>query len=611
MPFVNIRIYEGWGKDEDRRDRGARHRRDPRRHQAAQGGGVGGGRGSRPAAVVRGGQARGADEEMTLDIRDPRFAAVVDREVRSSTIAHGCLFTEGPLWHPRDGYLLWSDMPDDHLRRWSAKDGVTHVPQALQQVQRPHVGSRRAASSPASTRRARSRAPSADGRITPLATHYEGKELNSPNDIVCAADGGIYFTDPGVRPHGVLRRQARPRSSTFRGVYRVGAGPDSRRCCSPTTSTSRTASASRWTGARLFVNDTAPQAHPRLRRDARGGLTGGGVWAETHGEGAGRTRRHEDRLGRQRVLLRAGRHPRVRSRRRSASGVIRVPEYTANMAFGDDDLRIAVHHRLDLGLPDRASGSPGLLRRSSVSDTSPEEAPMLRVSTLFALLLAAGLALPLAADAQKPIKVGFPMILSGPGALFGEPALKGAQMYVDEVNAKGGVLGRKLELVPRDTKGNADEAVRVVARADPEGERRLPRRHADVGRGAGGLRRGQGEQDRLHRADPEDRPAHRAGQAASVRVPRRVDDDHRRAQRRRDHRQVAGDQGRDDQPRLRLRPGRDQVVRRAPQEDQAVGRRSSTSSGRSSARPTTRRSSTRRWRRSRRRCSRRCGAATS
>jgi branched-chain amino acid transport system substrate-binding protein len=81
--------------------------------------------------------------------------------------------------------------------------------------------------------------------------------------------------------------------------------------------------------------------------------------------------------------------------------------------------------------------------------------------TLLIAALALALIVPAAADAQKPIKVGFPMILSGPGALFGEPALKGAQMFVDETNAKGGVLGRKLELVPRDTKGNADEAVRV------------------------------------------------------------------------------------------------------------------------------------------------------
>src|SRR5262250_806631 len=77
-------------------------------------------------------------------------------------------------------------------------------------------------------------------------------------------------------------------------------------------------------------------------------------------------------------------------------------------------------------------------------------------------LLAAALLLPFGASAQKPIKVGFPIILSGPGALFGEPASKGAQIFVEEINAKGGVLGRKMELVVRDTKGQPDEAVRVA-----------------------------------------------------------------------------------------------------------------------------------------------------
>jgi branched-chain amino acid transport system substrate-binding protein len=81
---------------------------------------------------------------------------------------------------------------------------------------------------------------------------------------------------------------------------------------------------------------------------------------------------------------------------------------------------------------------------------------------MLALLAAATLAVPPVAQAQKPIKVGFPMIMSGPGALFGEPASRGAHMYVDELNAKGGVLGRKVELLVRDTKGNADEAVRVA-----------------------------------------------------------------------------------------------------------------------------------------------------
>lgn len=84
---------------------------------------------------------------------------------------------------------------------------------------------------------------------------------------------------------------------------------------------------------------------------------------------------------------------------------------------------------------------------------------MVRVLTL---LVAALLALPIAAEAQKPIKVGMPMPLSGPPALFGEPATKGAQMYVDEINAKGGVLGRKIELLTRDSKADANEAVRVA-----------------------------------------------------------------------------------------------------------------------------------------------------
>src|SRR5512132_4256029 len=90
-----------------------------------------------------------------------------------------------------------------------------------------------------------------------------------------------------------------------------------------------------------------------------------------------------------------------------------------------------------------------------------KEVPMHRRMFL-AVLLTLTMLVPFAADAQKPIKVGFPIILSGPGALFGEPASKGAQMFVDEINAKGGVLGRKMELVVRDTKGQPDEAVRVA-----------------------------------------------------------------------------------------------------------------------------------------------------
>jgi branched-chain amino acid transport system substrate-binding protein len=80
-----------------------------------------------------------------------------------------------------------------------------------------------------------------------------------------------------------------------------------------------------------------------------------------------------------------------------------------------------------------------------------------------ALALVASVALmPAVAVAEGPIKIGFPIPLSGPTAVYGEPILRGAELAVSEINAKGGVLNRKLELLSRDSKANADEAVRLA-----------------------------------------------------------------------------------------------------------------------------------------------------
>src|SRR5580700_43337 len=78
------------------------------------------------------------------------------------------------------------------------------------------------------------------------------------------------------------------------------------------------------------------------------------------------------------------------------------------------------------------------------------------------LALAAAALWPLAAAAADNIKIGFPMPLSGPAAVYGVPVTKGAEMAIADINAKGGVLGRKLELLSRDSKANADEAVRLA-----------------------------------------------------------------------------------------------------------------------------------------------------
>src|SRR5712692_3805523 len=81
---------------------------------------------------------------------------------------------------------------------------------------------------------------------------------------------------------------------------------------------------------------------------------------------------------------------------------------------------------------------------------------------VFAAAFVAAVLLPFAAAAQNTIKIGFPMPLSGPAAVYGVPIIKGAEMAVQEINASGGILGRKLELLERDSKANADEAVRLA-----------------------------------------------------------------------------------------------------------------------------------------------------
>ena len=161
----------------------------------------------------------------SLEIRDPRLTVVVGPDVTFEKVAGGCLFTEGPLWHPGGRFLLWSDMPGDHLRRWSATDGVTTFRKPCAQSngltwdrQGRLLACEHATSQVTVTL--------ADGSTRPIATHWNDKQLNSPNDIVCAADGSIYFSDP---PYGRAEffGVPRPQELGFQGVFRAGTDPRS------------------------------------------------------------------------------------------------------------------------------------------------------------------------------------------------------------------------------------------------------------------------------------------------------------------------------------------------------------------------------------------------
>jgi gluconolactonase len=272
---------------------------------------------------------------VTVEVRDPRFTAVVGPKVDFETIAAGCLFTEGPLWHPREQYLLWSDMPGDHLRRWSARDGVTTFRRPCNRsngLAWDRQG-RLLACEHASSRVTRTEP---DGRIVPLATHYRGKQLNSPNDIVCAANGGVYFSDP---PYGRLEFYGVPREQElpFQGVYRVGDDPLAPTLLVDDFDRPNGLCFSR-DGSRLFVNDTARQHIRVFDVKPDGDVSGGKVWAETRGEGKGAPDGMKiDSAGNVYCCGPGGIH--VFDREGVCLGVIRTPEHTANFAWGDVDFR--------------------------------------------------------------------------------------------------------------------------------------------------------------------------------------------------------------------------------------------------------------------------------
>jgi gluconolactonase len=272
---------------------------------------------------------------VNVSVRDPRFTSVVGADVEFERIATGCLFTEGPLWHPAEQYLLWSDMPGDHLRRWSAHVGVStfRKPCHMSNGLTWDPEGRLLACEHASSRVTRTEN---DGRITPLATHFEGKQLNSPNDIVCARDGGIYFSDPPygrAEFYGVPRAQELP----FQGVYRVGPDPQSPVLLVDDFDRPNGLCFS-VDGRRLFVNDTARRHIRVFDLGADGKLTGGAVWAETRGAGAGAPDGMKiDSAGNVYCCGPGGIH--VFTPEAVCLGVIHVPERTANFAWGDADYR--------------------------------------------------------------------------------------------------------------------------------------------------------------------------------------------------------------------------------------------------------------------------------
>jgi gluconolactonase len=156
---------------------------------------------------------------MTHVVVRPEFEALIDPFAPVGQLGTGFTFTEGPIWHPLQHYLLFSDMPADVRRRWDAQRGVAEVRRPANKCNGMTYDAdlNLIVCEHATSSLIRERA---DGRREVLASHFEKRELNSPNDVCVRSDGSIYFSDPwyGRMPiYGVER----PRQLGFQGVYRV------------------------------------------------------------------------------------------------------------------------------------------------------------------------------------------------------------------------------------------------------------------------------------------------------------------------------------------------------------------------------------------------------
>ncbi|MFK8032766.1 MAG: isochorismatase family protein [Hyphomicrobiales bacterium] len=148
---------------------------------------------------------------------DQQFNKLIDEYAPVAQLGTGFIFTEGPIWHPIEKHLLFSDMPGDVRRKWTP-DG------RIEEVMRPSNKANGMTYDAGLNLLVCEHSTSSVVRFRPngtrevLCSHFEGRELNSPNDICVKSDGTIYFTDPtyGRMEHFGVPRQTQ---QGFQGVY--------------------------------------------------------------------------------------------------------------------------------------------------------------------------------------------------------------------------------------------------------------------------------------------------------------------------------------------------------------------------------------------------------
>jgi gluconolactonase len=287
---------------------------------------------------------------------DPALDQLIDPDAKVEKIAGDLKFAEGPVWVRKPGYLLFSDIPANVINKWTPDGKVSPVvnPSGFTGTDDSLVGipinngfaTVYLIGSNGVTLDKQGRIVFAahgdrgivriesDGKRTVLADRYEGKRLNSPNDLVYKSDGTLYFTDPtaGLRP---VNREFPQKEQTFNGVYLIGKDGKLRLASKEVSFPNGLA----FTPDEkfLYVDDTAKKLIMRFEVQPDGTLAGGRVFFDMSGlkEPGVADGMKVDKKGN--IYCTGPGGVLVISSEGKHLGTIVAPELPANVAFGDAD----------------------------------------------------------------------------------------------------------------------------------------------------------------------------------------------------------------------------------------------------------------------------------
>ena len=156
---------------------------------------------------------------------DPRFRKLALPYIHVEKLYTGCRWAEGPAWFAAGRYLVWSDIPNDRMMRWDETDGSVSVFRQPALNSNGHTVDLQGRLVSCEHRGRCVSRTEHDGTRTVLASHFEGKRFNSPNDVVVKSDGSIWFTDPSYGIDSDYEGDASPSEIGAQRVYRID--PDS------------------------------------------------------------------------------------------------------------------------------------------------------------------------------------------------------------------------------------------------------------------------------------------------------------------------------------------------------------------------------------------------